>query len=162
MISESEWAKIRSVCSRGFSSCLHFALATVNEDGSPNIAPIGALILRANPSGFYFDEYAGKTGANIDRNPRVCILAVNAGKLFWAKSLMQGRFAAPPAIRLKGTAGELRNATDDEIAAWHKRIAFARSFQGYRILWSQMSRVRDLQFDAFEPVNIGRMTAGLW
>ncbi len=55
---------------------------------------------------------------NLRRNPRVCILAVNADKLFWVRSLMDGKFSAPPAVRLMGTVGELREATSEEIAAW--------------------------------------------
>lgn len=162
MISNSNWAKIRSIFDQGFSSCLHFSLATVNEEGSPNVAPIGALILREYPSGFYFDEYTTRTRNNLNRDPRVCVLAVNADRAFWGKSLSDGRFISPPAVRLLGVAKELREATNDEIAAWQKRIAFARGFKGYDLMWSHMCHVRDLHFDSFEPVDVGDMTSGLW
>jgi uncharacterized protein len=162
MISESDWAKISQVFGRGFSSCMHFALATVNEDGSPHVAPIGSLFLRETPSGFYFDEFTVATRKNLSHNPRVCILAVNADKTFWGKALLQGRFDFPPAIRLLGTAGELREAKPEEVAVWQKRIAFARLLKGYELLWGHMSLVHDVQFDSFEPVDMGRMTFGLW
>jgi hypothetical protein len=29
-------------------------------------------------------------------------------------------------------------------------------------MWERMGRVRDITFDSFEPVNLGKMTAGLW
>jgi uncharacterized protein len=162
MISEKDWTKIRSVFGRGFSSCLHFAVASVNEDNSPHLAPIGALILRDTPSAFYFSEYAQNTSRNLERNPRICVMAVNAHRTFWANSLLRGKFAVPPGVRLLGTAGKLRKASDDEIAAWQKRVAPARCLKGHAILWSHMSQVHDLTFDSFEPVNIGQMTPGLW
>ena len=61
-----------------------------------------------------------------------------------------GKFSTAPAVRLMGTVKELREATPDEIAAWHNRIAFARLTKGYEIMWSRMKSVRDVQFDSFE------------
>jgi uncharacterized protein len=162
MISDSNWNKIRSVFDQGFNSCLHFSLATVNEDGSPNVAPIGALILREKGSGFFFDEYSTRTRNNLNRDPRVCVLAVNSDRAFWGKSLGDGKFVSPPAVRLHGVAEGLREAKNDEIEVWQKRIIFARGLKGYELMWSHLRRVRDLHFDTFEPVDAGDMTSGLW
>jgi uncharacterized pyridoxamine 5'-phosphate oxidase family protein len=161
MISADKWNLIRPIFDNAFKSCLHFAMATVNEDGSPHITPIGSLILREDPTGFFFDEYCTKTRANIARNPRVCFLAVNADRSFWVKSLIMGKFSAPPAVRLMGTVKELREAAPDEIAAWQNRVAFAHLTKGYGIMWSRMHSVRDVQFDSFEPMSSGKMTSGL-
>ena len=111
MINADKWNLICPIFDNAFKSCLHFAMATVNEDGSPHITPIGSLILREDQTGFFFDEYCTKTRANIVRNPRVCFLAVNADRPFWVKSLIVGKFSAPPAVRLMGTVKELREAT---------------------------------------------------
>ena len=157
------WAAIREIFDEAYKSCLHFAMATVNEDGSPHVTPIGALFLRENQTGFYFDEYPSKMPENLKRNPRVCILAVNADKLFWVKSLMEGKFLAPPAVRLMGTVGEVREATGEEVDAWQERTALAKGMQGYHLLWDRFGgRVRDIQFESFEPVHLGEMTQGLW
>jgi uncharacterized protein len=161
MIPADKWNLIRPIFDNAFKSCLHFSMATVNEDGSPHITPIGSLILREDPTGFFFDEYCSKTRANISRNPRVCFLAVNADRPFWVKSLIMGKFTAAPAVRLMGTVGELREAAPDEIAAWQNRVAFARLTKGYNIMWSRMHTVRDVQFDSFEPMSSGKMTSGL-
>ena len=158
----THWDTIRNIFEEAFKSCTHFAVATVNEDGSPHVTPIGALILRDDRTGFYFDEYPSKMPENLKRNPRVCILAVNADKIFWAKSLMEGRFLSPPAVRLTGTVGELRDASEEEKEAWHKRIALAKGLKGYRTMWERMGRVRDIRFESFEPVDLGEMTSGLW
>jgi len=48
------WETIRAVFEEGYKSCSHFAVATVNEDGSPHVTPIGALILRKDQTGFLF------------------------------------------------------------------------------------------------------------
>ncbi|HEX7363836.1 MAG TPA: pyridoxamine 5'-phosphate oxidase family protein, partial [Dehalococcoidia bacterium] len=90
------------------------------------------------------------------------ILAVNADKIFWAKSLMEGRFSSPPAVRLTGIVGELRGASEEEKEAWHKRIAVAKGLKGYQIMWERMGRVCDIRFESFEPVDLGQMTSGLW
>lgn len=156
------WETIRAVFEEGFKSCSHFAVATVNEDGSPHVTPIGALILRQDRTGFYFEENPISMPRNLERNPRVCILAVNADKVFWGQSLIEGKFLTSPAVRLMGRAGELREATEEEVAAWQEKIAIAKGTKGYTLLWEKFGRVRDITFDAFEPVLVGEMTNGLW
>ena len=111
MIPTERWKIIRPLFDDAFKSSVHFAMATVNEDGSPDVTPIGSLILREDPSGFFFDEFCGRSRENLDRNPRVCFLAVNAQRSFWIRSVIIGKFSVPPAIRLTGTASSLREAT---------------------------------------------------
>ncbi|OGP67230.1 MAG: hypothetical protein A2031_06790 [Deltaproteobacteria bacterium RBG_19FT_COMBO_43_11] len=152
------WKTIRAIFEEAYKSCSHFAVATVNEDGSPHITPIGALILRDNQTGFYFEENPKKMPCNLKKNPRICVMAVNADKLFWGKALVEGKFMTPPAVRLSGTAGELRKATADEVAAWQEKIAIAKGTKGYKLLWENFGQVRDITFDSFEPVELGEMT----
>ena len=161
MIPDEKWKTIRPIVEEAFKSCLHCSLATVNEDGSPHITPIGSLMLREDQTGYFFDEYCTKTRENISRNPRVCFLAVNAERSFWVKSLIRGRFSSMPAVRLMGTVSDLREATSGEIADWHSRIAFARPTKGYEIMWGRMHTIRDVKFDAYEPMTTGKMTSGL-
>jgi hypothetical protein len=75
---------------------------------------------------------------------------------------MEGIFSMPPAVRLYGTAGELRKAAKAEVEAWQKKVALASKTRGYKIMWENMSHARDITFDSFEPVVIGEMTAELW
>jgi len=156
------WETIRTVFEEGYKSCLHFAVATVNEDGSPHVTPIGALILRDNQTGFYFEENPVRMPRNLTTNPRVCILALNADKPFWINALVNGKFPTPPAVRLAGIAGQLRKAAPDEVALWREKIALAKGTKGYELLWDHFSQVRDIAFDSFEPVDVGEMTKGLW
>lgn len=156
------WETIRAVFEEGYKSCFHFAVATVNEDGAPHVTPIGALALREDRTGFYFEEYPTRMPGNLKQNPRVCILAVNADTALWGKSLIEGKFPIPPAVRLMGVVGELREATTDEIDVFQKRVAFAKETKGYKLLWEKMARVRDISFDSFDPVHIGKMTEGFW
>jgi uncharacterized protein len=156
------WETIRAVFDEAYKSGLHFAVATVNEDCSPHVTPIGALILRDNQTGFYFEENPVRMPRNLKTNPRVCIMAVNADKLFWGKALIEGKFKVPPAVRLSGKAGKPRRATPDEIALWQGKIALAKGTKGYQLLWDHFSNVRDITFDSFEPVDCGEMTSNLW
>jgi uncharacterized protein len=156
------WEAIRAIFDEARDSCMHFAVATVSEDGSPHVAPIGALFLRDNKTGFYFDQFAVTTSKNANRNPRVCILAVNSTRVFWQQSLFAGKFPSPPAIRLLGTLGAKRDGTDQEIAVWQERVMATRGTKGHEVLWKEMRTVRDIFFDSFEPVSCGAMTQGLW
>ena len=64
------WETIRTVFEEGFKSCSHFAVATVNEDGSPHVTPIGALILLEDKTGFYFERKSGKDTAQSETKPQ--------------------------------------------------------------------------------------------
>ncbi|MEW6736805.1 MAG: pyridoxamine 5'-phosphate oxidase family protein [Acidobacteriota bacterium] len=160
---DEHWNTIRKVVSQSFQSSLHFGFATVNIDGTPHITPIGSLILNHNePKGYYFELFTAKMPRNLERNKRVCIVAVNSGKWFWIKSLFFGRFATPPAVRLMGTIGELREATQLESEMFRRRIRNLRWFKGYYLLWEKLTMVREIEFDSFEPVYLGQMTRGHW
>lgn len=154
----SHWPRIRSLFNRTFYSSLHYAIATVNPDGTPHVTPIGSLILLEGQKGVYFEEFPSRLPANLSKNPRVCILAVNSGKLFWIKSLLAGDFATPPGIRLYGKAGERREATPEELRSWHRRVFPFRFTKGYRLLWKNMKHVREIHFESYEPIRLGEMT----
>lgn len=156
------WKTIQALFQESQNSSMHFAVATVNQDGSPNVSPIGALFLRDDKTGFYFDEFPVNMSENIERNSQVCILAVNSDVGFWQKSLFAGRFVTPPAVRLKGSAGEKREGTEEEIAMWQNHVKAAQATKGYSLMWKDMRMVRDIYFDSFEPVWLGEMTQSLW
>jgi len=158
----NHWKTIQSIFQRTLTSSLHFAIGTVNEDGSPHITPIGGLFLRDNKTGFFFDVFSVNMSKNIERNQRVCILAVDSGLTFWANSFMTGKCVTPPSVRLKGTAGQRRESTEEEVDLWRRHVEFARETKGYDLLWKDMRYVRDLYFDSFEPVYMGAMTQELW
>ena len=159
---EKHWKTIQTVFQESRDSSLHYALATVNENGSPRVTPIGALFLRENKTGFYFEEFPVDMSRNLDRNPRICILAVNSNPTFWLTSLVDGRFETPPAVRLMGSVGKKRAGTKEEISLWQDHVKPACGTKGHDILWKNMRMVRDIQFDSFEPVLCGEMTQDLW
>jgi len=156
------WETIQMAFQSSLGSSMHYAVATVNEDGSPHVTPIGALFLRENRTGFYFDEFPVNMSKNLERNPRVCILAVNSNPTFWQKSLLAGKFETPPAVRLLGSVGKKREGTKEEIAMWQNHVKLAQGTKGYDLMWKNMRMVRDIYFDSFEPVLMGEMTQVLW
>jgi len=157
----NHWNEIQKIFDEAYKSCFHFAVATVNPDGSPHVTPIGGLFLRDDKTGFYFEEFPSRLPENLKQNPRLCVMAVNADKLFWGRALVDGKFPSPPGVRLLGTAGEAREGTTEEIGLFQKKMGFARSMKGYKVMWEGMHRVRDIKFDAFEPIYLGSMMAGL-
>lgn len=161
-ISNMQWERICQLFRDAFNSSFHYAIATVNENGSPHITPIGSLILRKNKTGFYFEEYVKNMSQNFNRDKRVCVMAVNSGKWFGWKSFFLGRFVAPPAVRLMGTVGERREATQEELKLFQKRVGKYKIFKAYDLLWAKLRYVRDIRFDSFEPVHAGVMTSNLW
>lgn len=165
-IREEHWDSIRKffghvshVTASLVRSTPYLAFATVNEDGSPHVTPMGSLLLGPDKKGFYFEEFARRMPANLEREQRVCVLIVNTSMWFWIKSLLLGRMDSPPAIRLIGTAGERREATPEEIKAFHQSIRPYRMFKGYKLLWRDVSHVRDIHFQSFEPVRMGPLKA---
>jgi len=155
------WPEIQKIFDDAYKSCFHFAVATVNPDGTPHVTPIGGLFLRDDSTGLYFEEFPSRLPANLNHNHRVCVMAVNSDKLFWGRALMDGKFPSPPGVRLLGTAGEAREGTAEEMALFQKRMGFARSLKGYKVMWEGMHHVRDIKFDAIEPIDLGSMMAGL-
>jgi hypothetical protein len=160
---EEHWRTIRRVFAASFSSSLHFAIATIGEDGEPCVTPIGSVVLTDPGKGFYFEVYPTRLPRNVEKDARVAILGVNSGRWFWLKSLFLGRFVAPPAVRLRGrVVGEPRAPTTAERELFLRRVRPLRRLRGYKLLWSEFSHVRDLEIDSAEPVVIGAMTRGLW
>lgn len=159
---DEQWSKIRRLFRGAFATSIHYAVATVNEDGSPHVTPVGSLVLRENGKGFFFEEYLGNTARNFRRDPRVCILAVHSSRWLFLKSLLLGRFVSMPAMRLTGIVGEKREATPEELALFRRRVGRYRFLQGYDLLWGRLKYVRDVSFDGALPIRTGAMTKGLW
>ncbi len=134
------------------------AFSTVNEDGSPRVAPYTSLILGENMQGFYLDELSHHTSSNLERDQRICVLIVKNNKWFWIKTLIFGRFDHPPGIRLMGKVGKKREATELEIRAFKKPLRSLKFFKGYEPIWGFMKYGREIYFDAFETVKCRTMT----
>ncbi len=155
---DEHWAEIKHLFRRSFRSSFHYAVATVDENGEPHITPIGSLILGAPGRGLYFEEFPRQLPRNLRTNKKICVLAVNSSRWFWMKSLLGGKFVSPPAVRLYGMAGQLREATEQEIQLWQRRVGRVRFTKGHAMMWAKMRTVRDIEFSRVEPVHVGAMT----
>ena len=71
-------------------------------------------------------------------------------------------FYRPPAIRLYGRLGELREGTKDEKERFQRLVRPVRRTKGYKVMWKDMNRVRELSFERAEGANLGLMTDVLW
>ena len=159
---DDSWRTIRDIVVRAKASSLHCAIASVDADGAPHITPVGTVFLRDDRTGFYFDQYTSALSRNIDADPRVCVMAVDTGRVFWLRSLISGRFIAPPAVRLYGTAGPLRAATQSELEQVRASVRKTQWSRGGKMLWSDFSHVRDIAFIGFRPVRYPVMMEHLW
>ncbi len=88
----NEWGQLKKIMNRSFASSFHYAVATVNADGTPHVTPIGSVILGKQGEGIFFDEFPARLSANIDSNPKICILAVDSNRWFWLRALSQRAF----------------------------------------------------------------------
>ena len=156
------WPKLRDLFKKSFGSSLHFSVASIDQDGNPHVTPIGSFILGEPGKAIYFEEFTRKLPVNCEAQNRICVLAVNSNRLFWVKSLVSGKFADPPAVRLYGTLGNKRIATETEIKLWRKRVRVFSFTKGHRVMWQNMKTVREVEFNRCEQVNIGRMTKQVW
>lgn len=158
----SNWSEVKTLFKTSFKSSFHYAIASVNQKGEPHVTPIGSLILGEPGHGIYFEKFPRQMPLNFKSNKKVCVLAVNSSRWFWLKSLLVGKFLSPPAVRLHGVVGDLREATETEIALWQKRVKSVRFSKGHAMLWRDMSKVRDIEFNRIEPVKLGKMTCVSW
>jgi len=158
----NHWNDITRVIRSSQRSSLHCSIATVDDQGMPNVTPIGTVFLRDNYTGYFFDTYTSKMSANLEHNSKVCLSAVNTKTSFWLKSLFKGQFLSPPGVRLYGTVGPLRKATESEIAAVNKRIKPLSWSKGSKLIWSSFTHVRDIEFTDFRPVQYPKMMEHLW
>ncbi|UGT42576.1 pyridoxamine 5'-phosphate oxidase family protein [Nocardia yamanashiensis] len=159
---DENWDQIRDVVSRGKRSTGHFAIASVDSRGRPHVTPVGTFFLRDDLTGFYFEQYTSTLAQHLNANPQVCVMAVDRSSWFWLRSLLEGRFSAPPGVRLYGTAGARRLATAAELELVAKTVKPARWLKGGRLLWSDFSHVRDISFTEFRPVRYPVMMSHLW
>lgn len=158
----TQWPDIKKTLEQAQASAVHCTIATVSPDGMPHITPVGTVFLRDDQTGFFFDHYAVALGDNIDRNPSVCVCAVNVGRWFWLRALVTGQFAATPGVRLYGQAGPARSATEGELKLIHDRVKGASRLKGAKQLWSDFSVVRDIQFTDFKAVTYPMMMDKVW
>jgi hypothetical protein len=158
----ADWAEIRGVFVRAQRSGLHQAFATVAPDGSPHVTPIGSLSLHPQePRGIYLDLFNQQLSKNLDRAPRVSVLAVDAHYTMWLGALLRGRFSRAPGVRLFGVASERRRAREEEVERFQRRFRRVRFTRGYQLLWGRFEWVRDITFERVEPVRIGAMTRSI-
>lgn len=156
-----EWATVRAVFNRAFASNLHFAIASVTEDGRPWVTPIGSVLLTEPGRGIYFEEFTQRLAKHATRDGRISILAVDSRKRFWLRSLLQGRFATAPGVRLEANVlGPRREATEQERARWLRRVRMFRGTRGHAFLWQRLGHVRDFEVTAIAPIRLGQMTTG--
>jgi Pyridoxamine 5'-phosphate oxidase len=155
------WPEVRDIVRRTMRSSLHSSIASINDDGSPHVTPIGSLMLTDPWRGLFFEVFTTQLLRNLDRDPRLCVLAVDSRKRFWLESVARGRFGRAPAVRLTGTAGARRDATLEERARFERAVRPLRGFKGHGRLWGNVRHVRDIEFEAVLPVRLGAMTRGL-
>ncbi len=158
----NQWNQVKELFENAQKTGGYCSVATVNGDGFPHITPIGSLFLLEDCQGVYWEKFPRIMKQNMEKDQRICAMAINSSQWYWIKSLYKGKFPFSPGIRLMGTAGKRTRATDHETAMWQKRIRYFKWSKGYDLLWSDMKYVRQVRFDAFEPVRAGAMSSGLW
>jgi len=154
---EKDWQKIKVHFKKSFGVNMHVSIASVNVNNEPTVTPIGSLFLNKNQTGFYFEKYTSGLTNNVENNNKVCVLAVNSSTFFWLKSLFNGQFKKPPALKLYGVLGQNRKATKAEKHALSRRMRFTKSMKGNRYLWNDMQFVREIHFSDVESMKLGKM-----
>lgn len=159
---QRNWPRIRAAFEAGVRSSHYCAIATTGPDGTPHVTPIGFVFARDDASLYYFEEHPRHLPANLEHNPRVCVLAVDRSPTLWGMFLLRGRFASPPGVRLIGVAGARRTASAEEREALRRRIGPLRRATGAKLIWANLEHVRDIRVERCEPVTYPRVTEHLW
>lgn len=150
----NDWPEIRRIFARAFFS----SIATVDDEGRPHVTPIGSLVLLDEPGrGFYFERFTATMPRHLERDAQLCAMAVDMRLSLWLPSLIRGRFPTAPGLRLAGSTGPRRDATEREAELFLRRVKPLRWTRGYKMLWDGMSQGREVRFDRVLPLRIGRM-----
>ncbi|MGE5380602.1 MAG: pyridoxamine 5'-phosphate oxidase family protein [Methylocystaceae bacterium] len=136
-------------------------IGSVNSAGQPNVTPIGSLILRDDCTGYYFDLFTKGLSDNLDHNDQVCVLLAETGTWFWFKSLWADECKKPSGMKLIGTAGSKRRASNEEIELVRNQTKFLKLLKGYHTIFGDLSYVRDITFTDYFMINTGKMTCNL-
>jgi len=158
---KSNWNSIRIHFSKSFQSSLHVSIASVDTENNPTVTPIGSLFLNNGQKGFYFEKFPSKLPKHAEQNKNICVLGVNSNRWFWTKSLFKVEFKKYPAVKLYGTLGKQRKATEKEIHRLARRMRLTKRLKGHKYLWDTMETVREITFSKAEKINLGRMTKQL-
>jgi hypothetical protein len=137
-------------------------IASVNDDGSPHLTPIGSLVLRPDGSGYFIEAFTSRLPANVERDERVSVYIADARSSTFLGGMLRGRFRRPLAVRLNGRAGARRLLTSEEGRRFRRAVRLLMWMRGYRLLWGNLRHAREIVFDSFEPVLAGEMTTGSW
>ncbi|MFC0674542.1 pyridoxamine 5'-phosphate oxidase family protein [Brachybacterium hainanense] len=160
-ITDEEWTMVRRMVRRTIRSSLHCSIASLNPDGSPHVTPIGSFLPTEKGRGVYFDAFNAQLAANVDRDARVTIQAVDSGPLMWARSFLKGRFVSPPGLRLVGTVGAQRRSSEQEVERFHRLVGPLLRTRGGALLWRSLPLARDVAVDRVVPIWMGAMTPGV-
>jgi len=155
---KTDWNKIRKHFNKSFSSNFYVSVASVDSENNPTVTPIGSMFLNDNQTGFYFEKFPSKLPEHAKDNPKVCLLGVNSGRIFWIKALYKGKFSDFPAIKLYGELGDKRRASEKEITLLNRRMKLTNGLKGNTYLWKKMEFVREIKFTKAEKINLGKMT----
>ncbi|NDV26488.1 pyridoxamine 5'-phosphate oxidase family protein [Desulfovibrio sp. JC010] len=153
MQSDISWNEVENL----FSRVQYVSLGTVDRDGYPRISPIGSVSFTGPGRGYYFEKFPKTMRENIERDPRMILMAAESGAGFWIKSLWKGRFPSQPALRLVCRTGERRKATQSEIDDFLGKVSMYRFFKGHDLLWKDMNMVREFEVLRIEGLEAGRM-----
>lgn len=149
-----DWTEIRHL----FARAPYASIASVGADGHPHVTPIGSLILHQEPGrAFWFEVFTSALPRNVEKEERVCAMAVDTRLRLWGRALLSGRFPSAPGLRLTGVAGTRRPPTDREVEWFRRRVRPARWTRGYRLLWTNFEGGREVRFEEALPIRLGRM-----
>ena len=133
-------------------------IASVDQEGVPNMTPIGSFFLGKEGQAFFCNRFPQNLNENLKTNSQICVIAMNGSKWFWMKSLFKGKFASCPGIKLYGQISRRRKIKTAEKEKWEKLVRPFRFLKGYDLLWKDMSHVSDIHFNSFEYLKAGKMT----
>ena len=157
----TDWKSIRTHFNKSFRSNFYVSIASVDANNKPTVTPIGSLFLNDNQTGFYFEKFPSKLPIHAEQYKSICVLGVNSNRWFWIKSLFKVAFKEYPAVKLYGTLGDRRKATEKEMNRLARRMRLTKRLNGHKYLWSDMETVRELTFTKAEKINLGKMTINL-
>lgn len=136
------WPWIVKLFEKSLPASHFYTFATIGPDGTPHTAPYASLVLNQDCTGYYSDCFPNQLSYNLNKDQRICIMAVRLGFWYWIKALVSGRFEGWPGVRLYGSVDKLRKARPGEIDRWRKKVNRYKYFKGYDLLWKDVESIQ--------------------
>ena len=160
-IEQAHWDQLKPLAGRVIGSSLHFAISTINPDGTPHVTPIGSLILTDPGKAYFFRGIHTKVTEEPGQRQSGCCSGRDIEFSPMAAIPHNGSFQVSTRVSAAWQGRRASRIDAGRKSRWRRRVRLLKWTRGNDVLWGNLETVRELHFHSVAAVEMGRMTANL-